>query len=136
MFRLDPTQAVLSHVARKIASGPTKLSTEAQQIVDAPIEPSFSSVVIVGVAQLIEALLLATLGFAVFASYIDTSQSFIYIPTIGLATLFANILFNATRTHRIVSYRTVMQQPGRLLADWTVPIIKLMRHNLQQKGAD
>src|SRR3569833_4650434 len=136
MFRLDPTQAALSHGARKTASGPTKLSSEAQEIVDAPIEPSFSSVVIVGVAQLIEALLLATLGFAVSASYIDASQSFIYIPTIGLATLFANVLFNAARTHRIISYRTVMQQTGRVLAAWAVTFITLMSLIFLLKGAD
>ena len=82
MFRLDPTQAVLSHVARKTASGPTQLSPEAKQIIAAPIEPSFSSVVIVGIAQLIEALLLATLGFAVFASYLDASQSFMDVPLV------------------------------------------------------
>src|SRR3569833_1642955 len=104
MFRLDPTQAALSHGARKTASGPTKLSSEAQEIVDAPIEPSFSSVVIVGVARLIEEQLLATLGFAVFASYIDASQSFIYFPTIGLATLFANVLCGAARARRGTAY--------------------------------
>ena len=136
MFRLDPTQAVLSHVARKTAAGPTELSPEARQIIAAPIEPSFSSVVIVGIAQLIEALLLATLGFAVFASYLDASQSFIYLPTIGLATLFANILFNAARTHRIVAYRTLMQQTGRVLAAWSVTFIALMSLIFLLKGAD
>src|SRR3954468_19076216 len=136
MFRLDPTQAVLSHVARKTAAGRTELSTEAKQIVDAPIEPSLSSVVIVGVAQVIEALLLATLGFAVFASYLDTNQSFIYIPTIGLATLFANILFNAARTHRITAYRSLMQQTGRVLAAWSATFITLMSLIFLLKGAD
>jgi len=136
MFRLDPTQAVLSHVARKGAAGPAELSAEARQIIATPIEPSFSSTVIVGLAQGVEALLLATLGFAVFASYIDSSQGFIYLPAIALGTLFANILFNAARTHRIAAYRTLVQQTGRVLAAWSVMFITLMSLIFLLKGAD
>ena len=136
MFRLDPTQAVLSHVARKVAAGPAELSAEARQIIATPIEPSFSSTVIVGLAQGVEALLLATLGFAVFASYIDSSQGFIYLPAIALGTLFANILFNAARTHRIAAYRTLVQQTGRVLAAWSVMFITLMSLIFLLKGAD
>ncbi len=94
MFRLDPAQAVLSHVARKAGAGPADLSPEARAIIATPIEPTFSAAVIVGIAQLIEALLLATLGFAIFASYLPYGESSIYLPTIALATLYANILFN------------------------------------------
>jgi len=126
MFRLDPQQAVLDHVARKAGVAPAKLSAEARVIVAAPIEPSFSAPVIIGVAQLIEALLLATLGFAIFASYVEPGQGAIYLPTIALATLGANVLFNAARTHRIAAYRTAVQQTGRVLASWSLVFIVLM----------
>ena len=126
MFRLDPQQAVLDHVARKAGVAPAKLSDEARVIVAAPIEPSFSAPVIIGVAQLIEALLLATLGFAIFASYVEPGQGAIYLPTIALATLGANVLFNAARTHRIAAYRTAVQQTGRVLASWSLVFIVLM----------
>jgi Undecaprenyl-phosphate glucose phosphotransferase len=126
MFRLDPAQAMLSHVARKSAAGPGELSAEAKAIAAAPIEPSYSAAVIVGVAQAIEALLLATLGFAIFASYVEPGQGAIYIPLIALTTLAANVLFNAARTHRIAAYRTAMQQTGRVLASWSLVFIVLM----------
>ncbi|HEX4298036.1 MAG TPA: undecaprenyl-phosphate glucose phosphotransferase [Devosia sp.] len=126
MFRLDPQQAVLSHVARKPGSGTGELSHEAMAIVAAPIEPSYSAAVIVGVAQVVEALLLATLGFAIFASYVEPGQGVIYLPTIAFATIFANVMLNAARTHRIVAYRTAMQQIGRVLAAWSLVFIVLM----------
>ena len=126
MFRLDPTQAMLNHVARRSGGGPGELTAEARAIVDAPIEPSYSGAVIVGIAQVIEALLLATLGFAIFESYVEPGQTAIYIPTILVVTLFANVLFNAARTHRISAYRTAMQQTGRVLAGWSLVFIVLM----------
>ncbi|HVY52520.1 MAG TPA: undecaprenyl-phosphate glucose phosphotransferase [Devosia sp.] len=92
----------------------------------APIEPSYSSAVIVGIAQLIEALLLATLGFAIFKSYVEPGLEAIYLPTIAITTLFANVLLNAARTHRIASYRTMVQQTGRALAAWSLVFIVLM----------
>ena len=126
MFRLDPKQAVLEHVARKSAGAPGELGAEARAIVAAPMEPNYSSAVIVGVAQVIEALLLATLGFAIFASYVEPGQQAVYLPTILITTLFANVLFNAARTHRVAAYRTALQQTGRVLAAWSLVFIVLM----------
>lgn len=119
MFRLDPAQAVLNHVSRK-GTAPGELSPEARAIVATPIEASYPSAVIVGIAQAIEAALLATLGFAIFASYVEPGQTAVYIPTILIVTLFANVLFNAARTHRITSYRTLVQQTWRVLAGWSL----------------
>lgn len=119
MFRLDPAQAVLNHVSRK-GIAPGELSPEARAIVATPIEASYPSAVIVGIAQAMEAALLATLGFAIFASYVEPGQTAVYIPTILIVTLFANVLFNAARTHRITSYRTLVQQTWRVLAGWSL----------------
>ena len=136
MFRLDPAQAVLSHVARTSGTAPVELSPEAQAIVEAPIEPTYPAAVIVGIAQLIEALLLATLGFAIFATAASTGQAEIYLPTIFIVTLFANVLFNATRTHRIVAYRTAGQQTGRVLAAWTGLFLALTTFAFLFQSAD
>ena len=126
MFRIDPAQAVLSHVARKSAAGPGDLTAEARAIVTAPIEPSYSAAVIIGIAQLVEALLLAALGRAIFASYVAPGRVEIYVPLIVLATLAANVLFNAARTHRIAAYRTAIQQTWRVLASWSLVFVALM----------
>ncbi|MEO6394382.1 MAG: undecaprenyl-phosphate glucose phosphotransferase [Devosia sp.] len=125
MFRLDPAQAVLNHVARSGSGAVATMSAEAQAIIAAPAEPNYSAAVISGVAQLIEALLLATLGFAIFASYIEASEAALYLPVIVAATLAANVLFNAARTHRLTAYRTSVQQIGRVLAMWSVVITLL-----------
>ncbi len=126
MFRLDAKQAVLDHVARKSAGAPGELGPEAQAIVAAPMEASYSGAVIIGIAQAIEALLLATLGFAIFAIYVEPGQQSIYLPTILLTTLVANVLFNAARTHRIAAYRTALAQTARVLAAWSFLFVVLM----------
>jgi Undecaprenyl-phosphate glucose phosphotransferase len=120
MFRLDPQQAVREHLARSGSRVSAELTAEAKAIIAAPIEPSYSSTVIVGIAQAIEGLLLATLGFALFASYLPSERSAIYLPAILVTTLFANVLFNAARTHRVATYRTAAQQCGRVLAAWSM----------------
>ncbi|MEQ1770351.1 MAG: undecaprenyl-phosphate glucose phosphotransferase [Devosia sp.] len=120
MFRLDPTTAVLNHVARANGAATGTLSDEARNIIATPAEPNYSAAVISGVAQLIEALLLATLGFAIFAAYVEPGQAAIYLPVIVAATLAANVTFNAARTHRVTAYRTAIQQVGRVLAMWSM----------------
>ncbi|MEP7241063.1 MAG: undecaprenyl-phosphate glucose phosphotransferase, partial [Devosia sp.] len=136
MFRLDAKQAVLHHVAKRTATASGELGAEARAIVALPIEASYSSAVIVGIAQLIEALLLATLGFAIFATYVEPGQAAIYIPAIGFTTLLANVAFNAARTHRIVAYRTAVQQTGRALAAWSLVFIVLMSLAFLLKGSE
>jgi Undecaprenyl-phosphate glucose phosphotransferase len=121
MFRLDPKQAVLDHVAAQSAArnGPVVLSQVARRIIAQPAEPAYSGAVIVGVAQAIEALLLATLGFAIHSTYVAAGAE-LYIAIITGAVLAANIAFNAARTHRIPAYRTLALQAGRVLAAWSV----------------
>lgn len=122
MFRLDPKQAVLDHVAANGSqnSSPVVLSAAAERIVQMPSETTYSGMVIVGVSQLIEALLLATLGFAIFGAYVGAAEAFFYVPLIISAVVAANVLFNAARTHRVPAYRTLVDQCGRVLAGWSV----------------
>jgi Undecaprenyl-phosphate glucose phosphotransferase len=123
MFRLDPKQAVIDHLASQQVArdGDLVLSEAAERLAAAPVESSYSSKVIVGVAQALEALLLAALGFAIHRAYVEAPDG-IYIAIILGATLGANILFNAARTHRIAAYRSVMLQYGRVLASWSLVV--------------
>jgi Undecaprenyl-phosphate glucose phosphotransferase len=122
MFRLDPKQAVLDHVAtqRTAAVGPTVLSAAAERIAQMPAEPSYSGKVVVGIAQVMEALLLATLGIAIYGTYVADGTPLFYVPLILGAVGLANVLFNAARTHRITAYRTLVDQTLRVLAGWSV----------------
>jgi Undecaprenyl-phosphate glucose phosphotransferase len=127
MFRLDPKQMLLDHAAGGVSPrrGKTSLTAAAEQILAAPVEPTISGAVIVGVAQAIEALLLATLGLAIYGSYVGWGQEAFYVPVILGAVLFANIMLNAARAHRIAVYRTVIQQNGRVLAAWSMVMVAL-----------
>ena len=121
MFRLDPKQAVLDHVAALSVArnGPIVLSDAAERIAGAPVEPTYSGAVISGVAQAIEALLLATLGLAIHGVYLANDQA-LYVPLIMGTVLISNILFNVTQSHRIVMYRTLGKQALRVLVAWTL----------------
>jgi Undecaprenyl-phosphate glucose phosphotransferase len=129
MFRLDPKQAVLDHVAAgktAATNGSGVLSAAAERIATAPVEPTYSGSVIVGVAQAMEALLLGTLGFAIYGAYVVENKDGFYIPVIMGAVLAANILFNAARTHRIPAYRTFVMQTWRVLAGWSVLFLGML----------
>jgi Undecaprenyl-phosphate glucose phosphotransferase len=127
MLRLDPKQAVLDHVAAG-SMGPGKaaaLSEAARKIVAAPLEPTYSGAVIVGVAQIVEALLLGALGYAIYEAYVGGQDDGFYIPIVLSSVLIANVLFNIARTHRIPAYRTFVSQTGRVLAAWSMVMLIL-----------
>jgi Undecaprenyl-phosphate glucose phosphotransferase len=126
MFRLDPKQAVLDHVAAQSAArnGPTVLSEAAEQVVATPAEPTYSGAVISGVAQAVEALLLALLGLAIHGFYV-TEGGALYVPLTLGTVLIANVLFNVAQTHRIIIYRALGKQARRVLVAWSLAFVIL-----------
>ncbi|WP_127752538.1 undecaprenyl-phosphate glucose phosphotransferase [Devosia sp. 1566] len=127
MFRVDPQQAVVEHVNKALGEtpGPRALSPQAEAIIAQPVEGVISGPVIVGVAQIIEALLLATLGYGIYHFYVQLDEPGFYVPVIIGACLLANVLFNAARTHRIAAYRTIFNQISRVLVGWTLVMVAL-----------
>ncbi|MCR6672914.1 undecaprenyl-phosphate glucose phosphotransferase [Devosia ginsengisoli] len=97
-----------------------RLSDQAEAIIAAPVERGISGAVVVGVAQVVEAVLLAVLGYGIYEYYVEPGQPTFYVPVILASCLLANVLFNAARTHRIAAYRTVFNQIGRMLIGWTL----------------
>ncbi len=118
MYRVDPKKAIEEHASRQDASIYARLSAKAEEIIAAPVERTLSGAVIAGVAQIVEALLLALLGYGIHAAYVEPPQDGFYIPVILASVLVANIAFNGTRSHRIAIYRTVVSQIGRVLGAW------------------
>lgn len=127
MLRLDPKQAVLEHIAGTQPPGPQGriLSEAAEGVVSRPSEPTYSASVIVGVVQVIEALMLATLGYAIYQAYVGGGEDGFYIPVILASVLLANICLNMAQSHRISVYRSVVRQTGRTLAAWSLVMIIL-----------
>jgi Undecaprenyl-phosphate glucose phosphotransferase len=117
MFRVDPKQAIEGHASRD-ASPDTPLSPHAEEIIARPVERTYSSTVISGVAQLAEAGLLIALGFGIQAAYVPPGDEFLYSILIVIAVFLNNIGLNALRTHRVPAYRQVIGQVGRVLAIW------------------
>lgn len=138
MYRVDPKQAVLEHVSKQTAAGDEahSLSLAAEAIIATPKEPTMSGAVVVGVAQAIEALLLAALGYGIYEYYVELGHPAFYIPVILAACLLANVLFNAARTHRITAYRTLYSQVGRVLVGWTLVMVVLAVGIFFFKAAD
>lgn len=124
MFRLDPKQAVLDHVAAQSAArgGAVVLSAAARRIAAGPAEPTYSAAVISGVAQAVEALLLATLGIVIHGVYLADDQ-LLYVPLVLGTVLLANILLNVAQTHRISMYRSLGKQALRALVAWSLALI-------------
>ncbi len=122
MYRVDPKQAVLEHAAKRAATGEPgrRLAPEAEAIIAAPVERSLSGAVVVGIAQAVEAAMLAILGYGIYGSYVEPDEHAYYIPVILAACLLANVLFNAGRTHRITAYRSGLFQLSRVLIGWTL----------------
>ena len=125
MYRVDPKKAIEDHASRKGATEDGRLSPQAEQIIAAAVEPTLSGAVIVGVAQIVEAILLALLGYGIHLAYLSPRQDGFYIPVILASVLIANIAFNAVRSHRITTYRMRVGQVGRVLGAWLAVMLVL-----------
>jgi Undecaprenyl-phosphate glucose phosphotransferase len=117
MFRVDPKQAVLSHIS--LHSGTAgSLGADAEAAAVAPIAPTLSHKLVSGFAQLIEAVLLLTLGLGIYLIYLGGVDPVLYVPlSLGIVAA-ANIAFNVARAHRIAAYRTLFKQVLRVLGGW------------------
>ncbi|WP_338723371.1 undecaprenyl-phosphate glucose phosphotransferase [Devosia sp. XK-2] len=126
MYRVDPQKAIEDHASRQENPGQARLSDAAERIIAAPVDRTLSGAVVVGVAQVTEAVLLVLLGYGIHLALIAPRQDGFYIPVIMASVLIANIALNAVRSHRIVTYRTLMPQAGRVLSAWTGVMLLLV----------
>ncbi len=125
MFHLDPKTTVQEHMNAGTGGqqGEIKLSKKALEVASRPVEKSVSPAVITGVFQLLETLMLAALGFAIYRYYVEVPNDALYIPVIFGASLAANMVFNMARTHSMWIYRTRFQQSARILAAWSLVFV-------------
>jgi len=127
MLQLDAKKTIHEHVSggEMQPGGDVVLSKAALEVINRPVEKTLSGAVIIGIAQLVEALLLAGLGFAIYWSYVMKGNLSFYVATIVGATVLANIFFNMAHTHSIHIYRTGFQQSGRMLAAWSLVFVAI-----------
>jgi Undecaprenyl-phosphate glucose phosphotransferase len=124
MFRLDPKQAILEHVADSRETRENTLGQRALAIAAEPAEPVLSSRVIIGIAQLVEAALLACIGIGLVL-VAQPAEAPLHATVVFGAVAVANFALNLVRTHRIASYRLLVDQLGRVLAAWSAVFIAI-----------
>lgn len=127
MFKIDPKRAIERHSRRHVVdeADSQPLSWAAEEIIRKQPEPTLSGAVISGIAQIVEAFLLAALGYGIHLAYVDPAQDYFYIPVVLVTALLANVAFNVVRSHRIAAYRDLFGQLGRVLAAWAAVMILL-----------
>lgn len=130
MLRLDPKQAIVDHVnsggGRRKRSRGGKLSDLAEAIAAKPVPKTMSGVVISGVVQFVEALILTVIGFAIYVAYVEGGSPELYAFVILGSVALANLFFNIAQTHRIAAYRTKVHQTARSLAAWSTVFVLIM----------
>lgn len=128
MFRVDAKQAFEEHASGKFATqeAGANLTEAAMKIVANPKTNRVSSVVLVGLVQLLETALLALIGLGIYLTYVQDGNSEIYIATILGGAILGNFVLNLEQNHSVSVYRSVGTQIGRALAGWTIVFLSIL----------
>ena len=116
MLYLDPKSALLDPAGVRREANAGTLTPAADRVAARPAERVLSPAIITGLAQVVEALLLTVLGFAIYRAYLHTGGRDFYVVLILSIVLVTNIAMNAARTHRLPVYRG----PARELVELAV----------------
>ncbi len=109
MFRLDPKQAVIDHVAsRKAQATPVELGPLAAEIAARPVEPAYSAAVIAGLAQASESLVLAVVGLTLYLALGGDPMVHV-LTTVGVIAV-TEVIATYMRIHRVAAYRSSLRQ--------------------------
>ncbi|MEX0628486.1 MAG: undecaprenyl-phosphate glucose phosphotransferase [Cucumibacter sp.] len=96
----------------------------------------FSAAVVSGIAQLLEALLLAGLGAILYAFYVRSGADMLYVSCVVATVALFNVAVNAVGMHKVSAYRTMIEQVGRVLSAWTVVFLALIAFAFALKVSD
>ena len=108
-------------------SNRAELSSEAAAIASEYAPPSYSPIVVAGVARFVEFCLIATIGFAIYAAYVLPANSFTwYYPIAIFGVAACSILaFQTAGIYRMRSFRSRSRQYARLVAAWLIVFLLL-----------
>lgn len=128
MLHVDPKQADSNNVkkGRRRKSRAGNLSDWAEAVIAQPVEKTYSTTVISGVVQIIEAVGLAAIGMALYATYVFDGRDGFYALVVLSAVFFANVTFNFAQTHRIGAYRSTFLQMGRVSGAWSLVFVTIV----------
>lgn len=97
-----------------------RLSAAALQVTNQKVRPAYSPIVIAGVVRLIDFLLIATIGIALYLGYVKRMDAFnwSYIAAILAMTVVAIACFQAADIYEVQVFRGQLRQMTRMMSSW------------------
>src|SRR5690349_2719053 len=101
---------------------PHQLSPAARALTEQPYEPAYSPIVLAGLVRLIEAALVAGVGFAVYAVYVVPRYGFAwyYFAAICGIAILAMLAFQVADIYQVQAFRGHEKQYMRLASAWSL----------------
>jgi Undecaprenyl-phosphate glucose phosphotransferase len=126
--------------ARRGNSAPkaAKLSPAALKVAAQPSRSAYSPIVLAGTVRLIEASLVALVGFAVYVAHVVPHDGFAwhYVAAIAGIALLAMLAFQAADIYQVGAFRGHEKQYMRLASAWSVVFLLAIGASFFAKAGD
>jgi len=129
-----PTAAI----GRSKPRSPAPLPPAAQNVAQQPFARAYSPIVLAGMVRLIEAAIVALVGFAVYFSYVVPRDGFAwhYVAAIAGIALLAMLAFQAADIYQVQAFRGHEKQYMRLASAWSVVFLIAISVSFFAKAGD
>ncbi|HTV36834.1 MAG TPA: undecaprenyl-phosphate glucose phosphotransferase [Xanthobacteraceae bacterium] len=130
----SPTAAAL----RTRPRSPQPLSSAAEKAAQQPFARAYSPIVLAGMVRLIEAAIVALVGFAVYFGYVVPRDGFAwhYVAAITGIALLAMLAFQAADIYQVQAFRGHEKQYMRLASAWSVVFLVAISVSFFAKAGD
>ncbi len=120
------------------APKPVKLSSAALKVVAEPSRSAYSPIVLAGTVRLIEAALVALVGFIVYLVHVVPHDGFAwhYVAAIAGIALLAMVAFQAADIYQVQAFRGYEKQYMRLASAWSVVFLLAIGVSFFAKAGD
>jgi Undecaprenyl-phosphate glucose phosphotransferase len=104
------------------------LSQEAQKVAAEPVAPAYSPIVVAGVVRMMDAVVIAALGIAIYVMHVFPAYGFAwyYLAANAVIAVLAVITFQAADIYDVNAFRTPARQITRLGVAWSVVFLLAM----------
>ncbi|MGE3150221.1 MAG: undecaprenyl-phosphate glucose phosphotransferase [Pseudorhodoplanes sp.] len=108
--------------------GGRRLSPAAQAAASEFVPPAYSSIVLAGTIRVIEMILIAAVGSAVYALYVLPAEGFAweYVFAILAISILAIIAFESAHLYQMQAFRRPIRQLARLVSAWSLVFLVAM----------
>jgi CoA-binding protein len=115
-----------------------QLSPAARALTEQPYEQAYSPIVLAGLVRLIEAALVAAVGFAVYVVYVVPGYGFAwyYFAAIFGIALLAMLAFQVADIYQVQAFRGHEKQYMRLASAWSVVFLIAIGVSFFAKAGD